>query len=126
MFACSAAATAISLSPALKLTHTLSALLSPDRFWLNADPEMVAIVLMGTAGPRINKGKGKEGQASIVNVKLGRYAMIVELLKALQIATRPDQTDSKVRSFFERLESRVTIMLEAEVCYPAKFYAARS
>ena len=77
---------------------------------------MVAIVLMGNAGPVASKGKGKQGQQSTLNVKLGRYAMVVELLKAFQIATRPGQVDSRVRTFVERLESRVAIMLEAEVC----------
>ena len=78
---------------------------------------MVAIVLMGAAGSKISKVKGKEpGQPGAATVKLGRYAMIVELLKALQLATRTSQTDSRVQSFVERLVSRVEIMLEAEVC----------
>lgn len=115
LFTCSAAATTFSLSPPLKLAQTLSTLLGPDRFWLNADPEMVAIVLMGTAGPKVNKGKGKEGHPTTGVVKLGRYAMVVELLKALQIAIRPGQVNSRLRSFIDRLESRVAIMLETEV-----------
>lgn len=77
---------------------------------------MVAIVLMGSAGPKVYKGKGKEGQSDTSNVKLGRYAMMVELLKALKTAARPGQVPSRVRTFVERLESRVAIMLETEVC----------
>ena len=77
---------------------------------------MVAIVLMGSAGPVASKGKVKQGQQSTLIVKLGRYAMLVELLKAFQVATRPGQVDSRVRTFVERLESRVAITLETEVC----------
>lgn len=94
----------------------LSALLEPERFWMNADPEMVAIVLMGTAGKKVSKGKGRERQPTTAVVKIGRYAMIVELLKALQVAHRPGKADSRIQAFAERLESRVALMLESEVC----------
>ena len=74
---------------------------------------MVAIVLMGNTG--VNKGKGKEGETPQLVVKLGRYAVLVQLLKALGAMERGAQVESRLRTFAEQLESRVAVMLEAEV-----------
>lgn len=116
LFTCSAAATTATLAPPLKLVHTLSTALGADQFWLRADPEMVAIVLMGNAGTKVNKGKNKDGHRPTATIKLGRYAMAVELLRGLEIATRPGKFDTRVVSFLEKLEGRVAMLLESEVC----------
>jgi hypothetical protein len=74
---------------------------------------MVAIVLMGNAGAP--KGKGKEGQMPMTVVKLGRYAVLVQLLKALEKLDSGAKIENRLKSFAEQLESRLAVMLEAEV-----------
>lgn len=74
---------------------------------------MVAIVLMGNTG--VNKGKGKEGETPQLVVKLGRYAVLVQLLKALGAMDRSAKVESRLKTFAEHLEGRVAVMLEAEV-----------
>jgi hypothetical protein len=74
---------------------------------------MVAIVLMGNASSA--KGKGKEGQMPRLAVKLGRYAVLVQLLKALDKLDSGAKIENRLKSFAEQLESRLAVMLEAEV-----------
>jgi hypothetical protein len=75
---------------------------------------MVAIVLMGNAGTS-NKGKHKEGHIPRVTVKLGRYAVLVLLLKALDKLDQTARAESRLKIFAEQLESRIAVTLEAEV-----------
>lgn len=75
---------------------------------------MVTIVLMGNTGSA-NKGKGKEGQIPRLAVKLGRYAVLVQLLKALDMLVPAAKVESRLKVFAEQLESRVSVLLEAEV-----------
>jgi hypothetical protein len=98
----------------LKLVLALSEMLGPGRFWTDADPQMVAIVLMGNAGTT-NKGKGKEGEIPRLAVKLGRYAVLVQLLKALDKLDSPAKVENRLKNFAEQLESRIAVNLEAEV-----------
>jgi hypothetical protein len=114
LFACAAAISAPSLGPQLKLVLALSDILGVGRYWTDADPQMVAIVLMGNTGA--NKGKGKEGEMPRIAVKLGRYAVLVQLLKALDVMDNGAKVESRLKTFAEQLESRVAVMLEAEVC----------
>jgi len=74
---------------------------------------MVAIVLMGNASTA--KGKGKDGQMQVTMVKLGRYAVLVQLLKALDKLDSGAKIENRLKSFAEQLESRLAVMLEAEV-----------
>jgi hypothetical protein len=74
---------------------------------------MVAIVLMGNASTA--KGKGREGQTPMAVVKLGRYAVLVQLLKALDKLDSGAKIENRLKSFAEQLESRLAVMLEAEV-----------
>jgi hypothetical protein len=74
---------------------------------------MIAIVLMGNASSA--KGKGKEGQTPRLAVKLGRYAVLVQLLKALDKLDSGAKIENRLKSFAEQLESRLAVMLEAEV-----------
>jgi hypothetical protein len=74
---------------------------------------MVAIVLMGNASSA--KGKGKEEQTPTLAVKLGRYAVLVQLLKALDKLDSGAKIENRLKSFAEQLESRLAVMLEAEV-----------
>jgi hypothetical protein len=76
---------------------------------------MVVIVLMGDVSPRPSKGKGKEGQVVTVNVKLGRYACLIELLLSLGGVVESKSEERRLRAFAEALESRLGAMLEAEV-----------
>jgi hypothetical protein len=113
LFACAAAISPPSLGPPLKLVLALSEILGGSRFWTDADPQMVAIVLMGNASSA--KGKGKEGQTPRLTVKLGRYAVLVQLLKALDKLDSGAKIENRLKSFAEQLESRLAVMLEAEV-----------
>jgi hypothetical protein len=88
-------------------------MLGRSRFWTDADPQMAAIVLMGNASSA--KGKGKEGQTPRLAVKLGRYAVLVQLLKALDKLDSGAKIENRLKSFAEQLESRLAVMLEAEV-----------
>jgi hypothetical protein len=74
---------------------------------------MVVIVLMGNASTA--KGKGREGQTPMAVVKLGRYAVLVQLLKALDKLDSGAKIENRLKSFAEQLESRLAVMLEAEV-----------
>jgi hypothetical protein len=76
---------------------------------------MVVIVLMGQAAPKVDKGKGKEGEVAMANVKLGRYACLVELLTALSHIEGGKGKDKALRTFIDTVESRLSVMLEAEV-----------
>jgi hypothetical protein len=77
---------------------------------------MVAVVLMGNASSA--KGKGKEGQTPRLAVKLGRYAVLVQLLKALDKLDSGAKIENRLKSFAEQVESRLAVMLEAEVSTP--------
>lgn len=78
---------------------------------MQADPQMLAIVLTGEAGPRKAKGKGKEGAANVISIRLGRYAVVLELLMAIKQITKPDVHEQEL---ITTLESRVGFLLEAE------------
>lgn len=77
---------------------------------------MVAIVLMGHPSQKTDKGKHKEGESSPISVKLGRYAMLFELLKSFEVISASARSDSRLQAFAEKLETRVALLLEAEVC----------
>ena len=111
LFSLSACTNPANLSTHLQLVRTLSNSLGPT-FWTSADPQMVVIVLMGDIAPRPNKGKFKEGDMGTISTKLGRYACLVEFLLALKGVE--DQTKA-LRNFTDIVESRLGIMLEAEV-----------
>lgn len=111
VFACAAATTAETLAKPLRLATALAELLGPEAFWTRADPQMVAIVLVGDVAPRQPKGKGKEGAPGVVNVKIGRYAILVELILALQAVKTPS---SQLAAFAQALETRLGAMLEVE------------
>lgn len=113
LFACAAAVSPPTLGPSLKLVLALSEILGHDRFWTDADPQMVAIVLMGNAST--SKGKGKEGQTPRLVVKLGRYAVLFQLLKALGTLESAAKIENRLKGFAEQMESRLAVMLEAEV-----------
>lgn len=113
LFACAAAVSPPTLGPSLKLVLVISGILGHDRFWTDADPQMVAIVLMGNAST--SKGKCKAGQTPRLAVKLGRYAVLVQLLKAFDTLDSAAKIENRLKSFAEQLESRLAVMLEAEV-----------
>jgi hypothetical protein len=76
---------------------------------------MVAIVLMGGAGLKANKTEIKAGQIVEASVKLGRYAVLVELLRALDKEKSSIKADDRARVFMDQLEARVGMMVESEV-----------
>lgn len=117
LFACAAAISVPSLGPPLKLVLTLSENLGSGQFWTYADPQMVAIVLMVNASAS-NKGKGKEGEIPRLAVKLGRYAVSVQLLKALDKLDAAAKIENRLKTFAEQLESRIAVTLETEVSGP--------
>ncbi|WVQ78723.1 hypothetical protein IAT38_000810 [Cryptococcus sp. DSM 104549] len=114
LFTCSAATQPSTLTPPLKLVALLSELVGPAQFWTHADPQMVTIVLMGDVAPKQSKGKGKEGQRGMVTVKLGRYAVLVELLEIWKGVTEQAGSGSRLRAWIEGLEARLAVFLEAE------------
>ncbi|WRT65602.1 uncharacterized protein IL334_002547 [Kwoniella shivajii] len=114
LFSCSAAISSTSLLPNLKLVHTMSELLGPAKFWTRADPHMMAIVLMGDVTPKQPKGKGKEGEKTTINVKLGRYAVLIGFIEALENVHEPAGSGSRLRAFIEGIEARLSVFLEAE------------
>lgn len=115
LFSLSACISSTNLATHLRLVRALSDSVEPARFWTAADPQMVVIVLMGQAAPKADKGKGKEGEVATVNVKLGRYACLIELLLALGSIEKGRGKDKGLRGFIDTVESRLGVMLEAEV-----------
>ncbi|KAK4687249.1 hypothetical protein P7C73_g2860, partial [Tremellales sp. Uapishka_1] len=111
LFSLSASTQVSTLSPHLKLVSVVSDIIGP-RYWTMADPQMVTIVLIGDVGPKPSKGKGKEGEKRIVNVKLGRYAVLIELLNALN--KLDDKEMKAIKVFAESVESKLGIMLDTE------------
>ncbi|WVW80039.1 hypothetical protein I302_102012 [Kwoniella bestiolae CBS 10118] len=114
LFSCSASTSSSSLLPHLKLVRNLSQSLGPARLWTQADPQMVVIVLVGDAAPKQLKGKGKEGEKVTVNVKLGRYAVLMGLIEALDKVDEPAGSGTRLRTFIENVEARLAAFLEAE------------
>ena len=98
----------------LHVVHKLAEALGPAHFWTRADPQMIVIVLMADISPKAPKGKAKEGEQAIVNVKLGRYAVLVESIKALLTVDEPAGSGSRLRTFAEVVEARLGVQLEAE------------
>lgn len=111
IFACAAATQAETLTNPLRVVQSLSEQLGPEVFWTRADPQMIAIVLVGDVVPRPGKGKGKAGAPAVVHVKLGRYAILVELVVALHAIK---STDPQLGAFAQALETRLGAMLEIE------------
>ncbi|WWC87775.1 uncharacterized protein L201_002667 [Kwoniella dendrophila CBS 6074] len=114
LFSCSASTTSTSLLPHLKLLTAISDILGSAQLWTQADPQMVVIVLMGDISPKPPKGKGKEGEKTIINVKLGRYAVLINFIDALEKVNEPAGSGSRLRSFIENVEARLAAFLEAE------------
>ncbi|KAK8861503.1 hypothetical protein IAR55_002324 [Kwoniella newhampshirensis] len=115
LFSCSAATQATTLSSHLKLITILSDSIGPAQFWTQADPQMVAIVLMGDVAPKQNKGKAKEGEIAVANIKPGRYAVLVEFINALDKVKETASSGSKLRTFIDGVETRLAVFLEVEV-----------
>ena len=99
----------------LRVVRTLQNVVTPADFWTQADPQMIIITLMGDSAPRPNKGKGREGEKTHLNVKIGRYAVLLELFAAVQALTDPVESSPRLRAWFETIENRLAAMLEAEV-----------
>ncbi len=76
---------------------------------------MTTIVLMGDVSPKQSKGKTKEGEFAIVSIKVGRYAVLLEFLKAFEEVDERAASGSRLRTFVETVETRLTAMLEIEV-----------
>lgn len=114
LFSLSAATSATTLTGALSTVARLTRLIGPTQFWTHADPQMIVIVLMGAATPKPAKGKEKEGETAIVTVRLGRYAVLLELISVLSHIDGPAGSGTRLRAFLEAIEQRFGAMLEAE------------
>ncbi|ORY29522.1 hypothetical protein BCR39DRAFT_531954 [Naematelia encephala] len=114
LFSLSASTSATSLSARLNVVRTISTIVGASIFWTRADPQMVVIVLMGDVVPKESKGKGKEGERRIVNVKLGRYAVLAELITALHDVNVHGKGSDGFKGFAEILEQRLGSKLDAE------------
>lgn len=117
LFALAAATLPSTASEHLRTVRTLTKITGTTTFWLTADPQMICIVLMGDAGQAKSKGKGKEGEAELVNVRIGRYAVLVEFLLALGEVTGGAKAGSRLRDFLDGLESKLGQMIELQVSY---------
>ena len=116
LFSLSAATQPATLASNLHLVTLQSQLVGASRFWTHADPQMLIIVLMGDISPKQGKGKTNEGELSLANVKIGRYAVLLELIKAFDDIDDEDaRTGSRLRGFVEAIESGLSAMLAAEV-----------
>ncbi len=101
----------------LKTVRRLSSTIGPATFWTHVDPQMILIVLMGDVGPKEPKGKGKEGHRGVVNVRLGRYAVLVEFINSLGHVDEAAGSGTRLRDFIEIIETRLGILLASEVSY---------
>lgn len=107
LFACAASTHSSSLSGPLSTVRKLSELLGSEAFWTQADPQMVVILLVSAATPPRQAGDS----SGFISVKLGRYAVLVELILAVKQITKPS---SHVINFLATIESRLGAMLEIE------------
>jgi len=115
LFSLSAATNLANVSAHLRTVRTVSNIISPAQYWTKADPQMVVIVLMGNVGANPSKGKSKEGEHSIINVRMGRYACLIELLLAVEEVKKHNRQEKTLRTFLDAIENRMGIALEAEV-----------
>ena len=76
---------------------------------------MVAIVLMGDVAPKQSKGKAKDGERAVGTIKLGRYAVLLQLVEAFADVEESAGSGTRLRGFVEAIESRLGMMIEAEV-----------
>ncbi|WVQ74573.1 hypothetical protein IAR50_004174 [Cryptococcus sp. DSM 104548] len=117
LFTLSASTSLASLVPCLRVLHLISpTVLSYQQYWLT-DPQMMTIVLMGDSVPKVSKGKGKEGADNVKvkrEVRLGRWALGVELSLALMEHGEKNDVGKKWKVFGEGLEGRLASFLEAE------------
>ena len=114
LFSLSATTSPNNLLSHLQIVRALSTSLGPAQYWTAADPQMVVIVLMGEVAPKPNKGKGREGELTKRQVKLGRYACLIHFISALDHLPQTSRKDRKLRSFIEVVETRIGLLLEAE------------
>ncbi|GMK58259.1 hypothetical protein CspeluHIS016_0502910 [Cutaneotrichosporon spelunceum] len=105
LFACAAATQGETLAKPLRVVAALAEQLGADVFWTDADPQMVAIVL----GDMSSTKAKRNARGAVVNVKLGRYALLLELLVSLQGLKGP-----QLATFAQSLETRLGAMLELE------------
>jgi hypothetical protein len=108
LFTCSAATQISSLTAPLRTITTISKLLGPDRFWTQADPQMIVIVLMGGAGGAAKIDNGE------VQVKPGRYAAMLELVMGLRTLDTSVPPKHNLKSFLTTIETRLAAMLQVE------------
>lgn len=125
LFSLSAATQAITLAANLSVVSLQSRVIGRSRFWTSADQQMVVIVLMGDVAVKQSKGKAKEGDGVIVKVKVGRYAVLLELVRAFEEIEEEAGSGNHLRGFIDAVESRVCGMLETEVC-ACHFYSVLS
>ena len=80
------------------------------------DPQMIIIVLLGDLSIKPDKGKSKQGDTPIVNVRLGRYACIIEFLEVLDSTAESSKSkgNKPLQKFVETIDSRLGSMLLAE------------
>lgn len=114
LFSTAAATHKASLAGPLQVVINLQRIVGPDRFWTQADPQMVMVVLVGNVSLQPAKGKGKAESEDLptVNVKLGRYAVLVELILALSARKLP--SSSGMKDFLTQLETKLAAVLEME------------
>jgi hypothetical protein len=91
-------------------------MLGTGRYWVDADPQMVAIVLMGNVGT-VSNARSDEHQVPRLALKLGRYAVLVQLLKAMDKLDHAARVDKRLKTFAEQLENRIAVALDAEVSF---------
>lgn len=74
---------------------------------------MVAVVLMGDA--KRSEGKGKENEVEVINIRIGRYAVLIEFLLALGEVKGGAKSGSRLRSFLDALEVKLGMILHIQV-----------
>jgi hypothetical protein len=124
LFSLSAATHPTSLVAHLRAVHSISNYIGRDQLWIKADPQMVVIILMGNTGAKLSKGKGKDGERAVLQVRLGRYACLIELLVALEMLGKSGSRGKATRNFVETIENKLGSLLEIEVSY--QVYGKRS
>jgi hypothetical protein len=83
LFSLAAASAPSTASTLFKSIRTISGIVGVTAYWLEADALMIAVVLMGDGKQGKSKDIGKEGGTDEMNLKIGRYAVLVEFLRAL-------------------------------------------
>lgn len=119
LFTCAASSKATVVKEHLGIIQALAQLIGPIKFWTHAHPDMLVLACMGDVAQR--QSPNASGPKPWTVDKLGQNVVLLELVHALNVILRekpePIGDGTRLGKFSSLLESRVFLMLKAQVRY---------